>query len=430
MTSVVHRILARYPAAPGFRDVVVLWGILFSILLFSNAIAAKWFLGVGGPQYGLESTNIARSLLEHGTFSDPYPPARTGPTAHVGPLYPLLYAAMIRIFGTGEVFGWAIRLLTLAALALHWALLPLAASRLGIPASVGLLAALLGSIVAVPNTLYNQDAAFTCVLLTALICLTAPGRDSILGSAHAITAGLLWGAVCLMNPILLPVWAAWAIILFVRLGPNRRRNIAFLALGVLVMAPWMIRNRLVFGHFVLIRGNLGTELAASNSDCSSAWATEMQRTGCYARVHPAESPEMASRVAALGEYRFNLERQKTALAWIREHPARFLTLSAQRFRLFWMPLNRTWNKAALYDELLICLFTLFSIPGAVLLWREYRFAAHLLLSAMLLFSLPYLIFMNVLRYRFPVLWISVLLTALFLHRLLRPPAPAGVSPEL
>ena len=438
MTSVVHRILARvlrslerYPSVPGIRDVLILWSILFSILLISNATAGKWFLGVGGPTYGLESTEIAKSLLLHGTFSDPYPPTPTGPTAHVGPLYPLFYAAMIRVFGNGEAFGWAIRLLTLAVLALHWALLPLAASRLGIPAAAGLLAALLGALIAAPNTLYNQDAAFTCLLLTVLICLTATACNGAFGVAAASAAGLLWGAACLMNPILLPVWIVWGIVLFARLGPASRRNVAFLGLAILVMIPWLIRNRIAFGHFVFIRGNLGTEMAASNNDCASAWAPDNQRSGCYAQWHPAESSEMASRVAALGDYRFNLEQRDKALAWIREHPARFLILGAQRFRLFWLPLNRISNKAALYDELLICFFTLLSIPGGMLAWRKHRFAAYLLFSAMLLYSLPYFLFMNVLRYRFPILWISVLLTAVFLHRLLpQQSAPARTSHEL
>jgi hypothetical protein len=416
VTSVVHRILARYPAAPSFRDVVILWAALLSILFISNAAAGKWFAGMGGAEYGLESTNIAKSLLIHGTFSDPYSPAATGPTAHVGPIYPLFYAGMIRIFGTEAAFGWAIRLVTLAALALHWALLPLAASRLGMPAAAGLIAAILGSIIAVPNTLYNQDAAFTCLLLTILVCLTAGAREGVLAAGPAITAGLLWGVVCLMNPILLPVWIVWSAIVFARMEPASRKNVAFLALAALVMAPWLIRNRLVFDHFVFIRGNVGTEMAASNNDCASAWAPENQRTGCYAQWHPSESSEIANRVAALGEYAFNQAQRGKAVVWIRGHPARFLILSAQRFTLFWLPLNRIRNIAVLYDELLICGLTLASIPGAILAWRHYRFAAWLLFSALLFYSIPYFFFMNVLRYRFPILWISLLLAGLLAHR--------------
>ena len=425
MTSVVHQILARvlrslerYPSKPGLRDVLILWSIVFSILSISNALAGKWFLGVEGLAYGRETTAIARSLLAHGTFSDPYSPMPTGPTAHVGPLYPLFYAAVMRVFGSGEVFGWAIRLLTLAALALHWALLPLAASRLGIPATAGLLATLLGALIGAPTSLYNQDAALVCLLLTALLCLTGPARDGAFRAPRAVAAGLLWGVACLLNPILLPVWIAWGVVLFVRVEPLHRRNIALLGLAILVMAPWLIRNRLVFGQFVFIRSNTGIEMVVSNNDCASPSWQDSLRSGCYSRWHPNDSPEQARRVAFIGEVRFNLEQRDKALAWIRERPARFLVLCAQRFSLFWLPLHRIGNKGELYDDLLICLFTILSIPGGMILWRERRLAATLLFSAMLLYSLPYLFVMNVLRYRFPILWISVLLTAVFLQRVM------------
>jgi hypothetical protein len=432
VTSVVRLILARvlrslerYPATPGFRDVLILWGIVFSILSISNALAGKWFLGVEGLAYGRETTAIARSLLAHGTFSDPYSPMPTGPTTHVGPLYPLFYAAVMGVFGSGEVFGWAIRLLTLAALALHWALLPLAASRLGIPAAAGLLATLLGTLIGAPTSLYNQDAAFVCLLLTALLCLIGPARDGAFRTPRAIAAGLLWGVACLLSPILLPVWIAWGVVLFVRVKPLHRRNVAFLGLAILVMAPWLIRNRLVFGQSVFIRGNTGLEMAASNNDCASASWQDNLRSGCYTRWHPNESPEQARRVAAIGEVRFNLEQRDTALAWIRERPTRFLVLCVQRFGLFWLHWDRLGNKAERYDDLLIWLFTILSIPGGMILWRERRFAATLLFSAMLLYSIPYFFVMNVLRYRFPILWISVLLTAIFLQRVLRPRHPSG-----
>lgn len=426
MTSVVRQKLARvlrslerYPSTLGLRDILILWSIVFSILLISNAIAGKWFLGVGGPDYGRETTAIARSLLSHGTFSDPYSPMPTGPTAHVGPLYPLFYAAVMRVFGNGEAFGWAIRLLTLAALALQWALLPLAASRLGIPAAAGLLATFLGALIGVPTSLYNQDATFVGLLLTALICVTGPARDGAFRAARAVAAGLLWGVACLLNPVLLPVWIAWGVVLFVRVEPLHRRNVAFLGLAILVVTPWLIRNRLVFGQFVFLRSNTGIEMAVSNNDCAGAWWADNWRSGCYVQSHPNESPELARRVAAIGEVRFNREQRDKAVAWIRGHPARFLLLSAQRFSLFWLPLNRVRTKAERYDDLLICLFTILSIPGGMLIWRERRFAAYLLISAMLLYSPPYFFVMNVLRYRFPILWISVLLTAVFLHRVLQ-----------
>src|SRR5207245_2741657 len=67
-------------------------------LLFLAAllIGCYQMLGPGfGFGRGNEMASIARNLAATGTYGNPFPPAVTGPTAMVPPLYPLYLALLI-----------------------------------------------------------------------------------------------------------------------------------------------------------------------------------------------------------------------------------------------------------------------------------------------------------------------------------------------
>src|SRR5438128_106138 len=51
-----------------------------------------------GFGHGFEMAAIAKNLVAHGVYGNPFEPAVTGPTAELPPLYPLFLAALIKIF--------------------------------------------------------------------------------------------------------------------------------------------------------------------------------------------------------------------------------------------------------------------------------------------------------------------------------------------
>src|SRR5215475_6206325 len=53
-----------------------------------------------GFGHGYEMVSIARNLVAQGTFGNPNAPAITGPTAANPPLYPLILAGLMKIFGS------------------------------------------------------------------------------------------------------------------------------------------------------------------------------------------------------------------------------------------------------------------------------------------------------------------------------------------
>ena len=87
------------------RLCVVVFGASFILFAFGlSLILLLMFLGgrlndLSVP-FGGEVVHVARSLAAKGTFADPFY-TRTGPTAHVAPVYPYLYSLVLRALGTG-----------------------------------------------------------------------------------------------------------------------------------------------------------------------------------------------------------------------------------------------------------------------------------------------------------------------------------------
>src|ERR1700741_2942717 len=95
----------------------------FLILVFVFALVLRLAIMIATSSYrlgnsiddhfafGTEMGRVARSLAEGNGFSSPMP-SPTGPTAIVGPIYPLLLALIFKIFGIYSI-GSAIVILTL-----------------------------------------------------------------------------------------------------------------------------------------------------------------------------------------------------------------------------------------------------------------------------------------------------------------------------
>ena len=73
---------------------------------------------------GYESLQLACSLAEKGTFSDPFQVAPTGPSAHLTPLFPFIVSGLIRWFGENTYAGLVLAWAAIGILALQLALLP------------------------------------------------------------------------------------------------------------------------------------------------------------------------------------------------------------------------------------------------------------------------------------------------------------------
>jgi hypothetical protein len=356
---------------------------------------------------GAEPVRVARSLASQGTFADPFVPLRTGATAHVAPVYPLLYSLVLRGFGTGSSalrIAWA---LDLTFVALQMGLLPLLSSRMRLGVLPGVAAATLGtfSLYSPIDTRWESFLAGLLLLVTYFATETSLNQTS---ANRAVLAGVSWGVLLLTNPVSVLLLAAWPLCwLLVRPNsqrPQLRRQFALIiTTALLVVLPWIARNYARFGTFIFVRDNVGLELWVGNNPCAAPSIRENIQSGCHARTHPNIGAAVAAQLTASGEVSFNRARLHEALNWISSNPRAFFSLTLSRVRLFWFPSLYRWWEAAF-----VWLVTLLSFEGIWLLAKRNSVAALLIGTAWLLFPLIYYITQFEPRYRYPIYWTSLL----------------------
>ncbi|MGE3956660.1 MAG: hypothetical protein AB7H96_08080 [Vicinamibacterales bacterium] len=367
-----------------------------------------------------EMYNVARALAAGDGFADP-DGAASGPTAHVAPVYPLAMSLLLRVVPEPSVPVLLTCVSILAASTL-WALVPMAGRALGLPARAALLAGVIGALsplrylVELNGAWDTATSALGLMLLTTLTCLM---RDSWTRGWRPLLLGALWGLMCLLQPASLLVGFACAIT-FAEAGrdtPAAMRGLALVALAfTLVLAPWTARNSRAFGGLMFVRGNLGVELSVSNNDGAqptyrNTWQNPLAR-------HPHHDPAEFARRNALGERRYNAVRMDEAIAWIRTHPSRFIALTAQRVRLFWLP-----ERGIALLTLLEWLLAFGALAGLITLFAARSEAAPLFALTWLLFPALYYIVQADERYRYPIEWSLTMAAGGALHRFL-PRGPA------
>ena len=79
-----------------------------------------------------EAVRVAYILRTQGSFANPFATFPTGPTAHVAPGFPAILAAIYWVFGNGAMGAFIPKLLEATMLVLQVALIPLAATALGV----------------------------------------------------------------------------------------------------------------------------------------------------------------------------------------------------------------------------------------------------------------------------------------------------------
>jgi len=350
-------------------------------------------------QGGFETVAIALNLLEQGSFGNPFAATlKTGPTAHLPPLYPLFIAATLWVSRSGSV----LILCTLLVQALHASLLPWVSRLLFGRIAPGVWGALLAVAVQVFPLMPTWDAMYTATGLILFCLFTAwlTERDGSAIAAGAL-AGLAAAALVLTNVAAAVVALCWTVYLAARMkpGPRAARFAGLFALAMaLGCAPWAIRNYRVFHQVVLVRDSLGMELYVSNNDCAGFSQDASMASGCHARTHPTRSLAEAELLARMGEVRYNQYRLAAATAWIRTHPRRFAGLAWRRMVAFWLPA----------DSLPITAITCLSLAGFLLMAIRKIPALAFIAAVMALYPLIYYVVQYIPRYRYPILWLSLL----------------------
>jgi 4-amino-4-deoxy-L-arabinose transferase-like glycosyltransferase len=395
----------RKDSGESFRAPWQLFWVAFGVRVFYLTLAHTYRIH---PQddhmlFGQEMGRIARALATGFGFSDPFR-GHTGPTAWVGPLYPLILAGVFRLFGVFTTqSAWMILTINSLFSALTarttWEIAARCFNRNVARWSAWIWALYPAAMQYAVRWVWDTSLTtllFSGVLVVALR-MRSPDPPGMTSRRWALL-GLLWGLTGLSNPallIFLPVCGWWVLA-----GTGRRQAGGALlsaAMFLTCLAPWTWRNWEVFHRFMPTRANFGAELYLGNGPGSTGLLMEYD--------HPIQAPDQLRLYAGLGEVAYSRMRGDQAMAAIRADPGHFARNTLKRVFFFWAgvphPMSRTeWVEYA--RSLNFIFASICGLLGLALAIRRNAPAAGLFAWAFLLIPLVYYAVAAHARFRHPL----------------------------
>jgi 4-amino-4-deoxy-L-arabinose transferase-like glycosyltransferase len=278
-----------------------------------------------------EQGNVARALLSGQGFGSPFP--STQPSAIMPPIYPMIVAVIFKIFGVHTIAS-VLATLSLNALLSSLACIPvfLMAKR-SFGQRVGLWAGW-GWACSPYGIYFSAEWAWsTHVLLLCLAWLLYLAQDLERSPKLLLWTGfgVLAGFAALTEPVALTVapflmaLAAWRLF---RSG-NRWFLPGFvgcIALAVTI-APWPLRNYVVFHRFIPMRDSMGLELKLGNDGYTRHWI--------HADRHPNHDALELQEYNQSGEIAYMAHKSQQAKAYISQHPSEYVKMTARRALYLW-----------------------------------------------------------------------------------------------
>jgi len=383
---------------------------------------------------GAEYFHVARALADGRGFSDPFGEA-TGPTAWMPPVFPMLLAALLRVFGSKNAAASGVTVLMITALVVQGITVQVIARRCLKRLSVFAASAVFfGWIVTFYYWFFllTSDiwviSLFICFLTLAIVDHVETGR------VRPVAWAVLGGIGVLASPTFGVAWGCLVLFLFVTEAKNRRRWAAVLALAGVLASPWVVRNALVFHRFIPTKSNLPFEEYQANV---------LDTDGVYEissmLEHPYNSENMRFEYQQLGEIAFVDSYGKRFRKQLALHPQGILRRVLNR------ALAATVNYIPLSDKMdpplqSFVLHVVYALPFLIFVSTIWLGGPHqLLLRTLGVFWLAYLLpFVTVAfyaRYFLPLTTLLTVTSALGIDRLccrwsqLRSPAPSTSGPS-
>jgi hypothetical protein len=368
--------------------------VAFALRIAAMGMVQNWPVNATSPLWksGLEIVNIASSLASGKGFSSPFG-INSGATAWIAPVYPALAGALFRLLGQWSNAS-AIAILALQGLFSAIICIPLYAITKQVfdePCAVWTT----WGWAAFPYTVLIPELFIWETSLSALLMVVACYFSLKLlrnDARNPIWAGVAWGIAALTSTALISVLPVLLCVPHLRKAapfPYKAVSTAVL-ISMVIVCPWMIRNRCVLHAIVPVRSNFGEELWVGNHE----GGTGRIQSG----FGPAESEVERERYRRLGEIRYVRQRQAEAVSFIRQNPARFGRWIFYRLRYWWFAVGESAPIFTFYRFL-----TLVSLAGIALsLPRMKDGAALAILLSTVVFPLVYYLTNVYVRYRYPI----------------------------
>jgi hypothetical protein len=376
-----------------------------------------------------EASHIASALVSKGQFADPFA-APTGPTAHLTPFFPVLLAGVERIFGDGYGGAFARCLLVIGIYSLLYSLYPTFARIFGFPASAGVFAGFLAALLPVKRSaevFRGWEEPYAAIALAVLLALTLKHwKTGNRNLRSVLLLGAAWGLAFYISFALAPIFIGLVVLeLFHRRSwAALRESMVLVLAAVIVMSPWLLRNRIELHGWTTMRTGLGQNLRCSNHDGVRASVELINTDPASKRMYALNSVEESRKVKAMGELAYDHYETKLALDWIYHHPGEFVVLSIERFFYFW-----AGPKEHPFEFAVTTAYTILAGIGLAFLKRRVGVQQfHIWCVVLFTYPVLYYVVQYANRYRVPIDWMTWLSAGLVLSMVLekvRRPAVVG-----
>jgi 4-amino-4-deoxy-L-arabinose transferase-like glycosyltransferase len=303
-----------------------------------------------------EPSHIAWALVSGFGYSAPWPNTPVAATAQQPPLYPLLLAAIFKLAGSYSYLSLWIAVLLNAFFSSLTAMLILRVGKRDFGVATAILAAWVWACwpyEAVVSIRLWESALSGLLLMIGL--LLAPELAESLRVSRWLLFGALAGIAALTNTTLLsvfPFFWLWLWINYQRRGKSCSRVLlGSIAVCVLTLLPWTIRNYEAFHRLMPIRDNFGLELwVGLELKAGRSGAAVAQP---FPQDFPLNNPTEYNR---LGEIGFMESRRQMAFSFVRQYPREYLNMVINRSFKFWSePVGTPWPFVSLLAWLGLCL---------------------------------------------------------------------------
>lgn len=362
-------------------------------------------------QFGWEMGRVARALATGYGYSDPFV-GHTGPTAWVPPIYPLLMAAVFKLFGVYTALSaWVI----LTVNSIFSAVIALFVYEIALRCynrKIAIWSAWLW--VLYPAAMQYAVHWVWEMSLTAMLfawVLTLALRIRSIGSTEKdagaqstgrwLLFGALWALIALSNSTLLlflPVCGIWILLGSYKLTSSIGKATLAGCLFLTCLAPWFWRNWHVFHVFIPMRGNLGAEMYAGSGPGSNGFAL-------MATLPLVEHDPETMRYKALGEVQYVKEQGAKAKAYIAAHREHYWLISLKRFYFYWVSEPHPVERSPLTEfgrELSYCFLSITGCLGLALSLKNRIPATRLFAWTFVLLPLTYYFVTVAARFRHPL----------------------------
>ena len=401
------------PQGGGFRAPWLLFWIGFLVRVGYVTVAHTYRFSPFEDHFtfGYEMARVGRALVTGYGYSDPFS-GHTGPTAWVPPLYPLLVAAVFKLFGIYSLkSGWILLVInSIFSAATAPCVYEIAARSYNQRVAIwsGWIWALYPAAMQYAVR-WVWETSLSTFLFTAILVLALRMRG--IGESAAeehrqslrrwLLFGLLWVLIALSNStmlLFLPLCGIWVLMGAQDFRPAALSAAAAGILFIACLSPWTWRNWIALHAFVPMRSNFGAELYAGNGPGSNGF-----RYGVLIGL-PEQDPQHQL-YKQLGEIAYVRERGQMVKAYIEAHPAHFAALSLERFYFFWASVPHPTDKHWMLDlvrQINFCLPSITGVWGLALSLKRRIPAAMLFAWAFMLLPVTYYFVTVEARFRHPL----------------------------